>query len=103
MFAITMPFPGNKLYDEAIKSGLVKLDDTWEKFVYSGVGVGGIQAPVLTTNALSATDLQYWANRAYKEYYFRPSYILNKLLSIRSLKDLKMCYNGYKMLKKDTS
>ena len=90
-------------YDEAIKSGWVTLDDTWEKFVYSGVGVGGIQAPVLTTNSLSATDLAYWANRAYKEYYFRPSYILDKLLSIRSLKDLKMYYNGYKMLKKDTS
>ncbi len=101
MFAITMPFPGNKLYDEAIKSGLVKLGDTWEQFVYSGVGVGGIQAPVLTTNALAATDLAYWANRAYKEFYFRPSYIFNKLLSIRSLKDLKMYYDGYKMLKND--
>jgi len=101
MFAITMPFPGNKLYDEAIKSGLVKLDDTWDKFVYSGVGVGGIQAPVLTTNALSAKDLEYWAKRAYKEYYFRPSYIFNKLLKIRNLKDLKMYFDGFMMLKKD--
>ena len=56
-FAITMPFPGNKLYDEAVKSGLVKLDDAWDQFVYSGVGAGGIQAPVLTTNSLSANDL----------------------------------------------
>lgn len=101
MFAITMPFPGNKLYDEAVKSGLVKLDETWDKFVYSGVGVGGIQAPVLTTNALSAADLQSWATKAYKEYYFRPSYILNKFFSARSIKDLKMFYDGYKMLKKD--
>jgi len=101
MFAITMPFPGNKLYDEAVKSGLVKLDDTWDKFVYSGVGVGGIQAPVLTTNALSAKDLEYWAKRAYKEYYFRPSYIFNKFLKIRNLKDLKMYYDGFMMLKKD--
>jgi radical SAM superfamily enzyme YgiQ (UPF0313 family) len=101
MFAITMPFPGNKLYDEAIKSGLITLDDTWDKFVYSGVGVGGIQAPVLTTNSLSAADLKYWAKRAYKEYYFRASYILNKLVGIRNLKDLKMNYNGYKMLKND--
>jgi len=101
MFAITMPFPGNKLYDEAVKSGLVKLDDTWDKFVYSGVGVGGIQAPVLTTNALSAIDLEYWAKRAYKEYYFRPSYIFNKLLKIRNFKDLKMYYDGFMMLKKD--
>ncbi len=102
-FAITMPFPGNKLYDEAIKSGLIQLDDTWDKFVYAGVGSGGIQAPVLTTKSLSAKDLEYWAKKAYREFYFRPSYIIKKLLRIRSLEDLMMYYNGYKMLKKDTA
>ena len=101
-FAITMPFPGNKLYDEAIKSGLITLDDTWEKFVYSGVGSGGIAAPVLTTKAMSAQDLEMWAKQAYREYYFRPSYIFKKLLRIRSFKDLMMYYQGYKMLKEDT-
>lgn len=100
-FAITMPFPGNKLYDEAVKSGLVKLDDTWDQFVYAGVGSGGIQAPVLTTDVLSAVDLANWAKIAYKEYYFRASYIIQKLLSIRNLKDLTMYYQGYRMLKKD--
>ena len=102
-FAITMPFPGNKLYDEAIKSGLIQLDDTWDKFVYAGVGSGGIQAPVLTTKSLDAKALEDWAKRAYREYYFRPSYIFQKMLKIRSFEDLKMYYNGYKMLKKDTS
>jgi len=97
-----MPFPGNKLYDEAIKSGLIQLDDTWDKFVYAGVGSGGIQAPVLTTKSLDAKALEYWAKKAYREYYFRPSYIFQKILKIRSLKDLKMYYSGYKMLKKDT-
>jgi anaerobic magnesium-protoporphyrin IX monomethyl ester cyclase len=75
-FAITMPFPGNKLYDEAVKSGLVKLDDAWDQFVYSGIGTGGVQAPVLTTQTLSANDLAMWAKKAYHEYYFRPSYIM---------------------------
>jgi hypothetical protein len=44
-----------------------------------------------------------WAKKAYHEYYFRPSYIMQKVLKIRSLDDLKMYYNGYKMLKKDTA
>ena len=101
-FSITMPFPGNKLYEEAIKSGMVQLDDMWEKFVYAGVGSGGIQAPVLTTKSMSAEDLAYWAKRAYREFYFRPSYVLKKILSIRSFNDIMMYYNGYKMLKKDT-
>ncbi|MEM3173112.1 MAG: radical SAM protein, partial [Candidatus Nitrosotenuis sp.] len=102
-FAITMPFPGNKLYEEALKAGMIQLDDTWDKFVYAGVGSGGIKAPVLTTHALSAEDLAYWAKKAYREYYFRPSYIIKKLLRIKSIKDLKMYYNGYRMLKKDTA
>jgi radical SAM superfamily enzyme YgiQ (UPF0313 family) len=102
-FAITMPFPGNKLYDEAVKSGMITLDDTWDKFVYAGVGAGGIQAPVLTTDALSAADLEYWAKKAYKEYYFRASFIWKKLLQTRNLKDLFMYYNGFKMLLKDTA
>ena len=102
-FAITMPFPGNKLYDEAIKSGMVNLNDTWDKFVYSGVGSGGIQAPVITTKSLKPKDLEYWTKRAYREYYFRPSFILKKLLRVRSLGDLIVYYNGYKMLKKDTA
>jgi len=101
-FAITMPFPGNKLYDEAVKSGMIQLDDTWDKFVYAGVGSGGVQAPVLTTQTLSADDLAAWCKQAYHEYYFRPSYIFQKMLKIRSIKDLKMYYNGYTMLKKDT-
>jgi len=102
-FAITMPFPGNKLYDEAIKSGLIQLDDTWDKFVYAGVGAGGIQAPVLTTKSLSAEDLEYWAKKAYREFYFRPSYIIKKILKIKSFGNLLMYYHGYRMLKKDTS
>lgn len=102
-FAITMPFPGNKLYDEAVKSGMIQLDDAWEKFVYAGVGSGGIQAPILTTKSLSAEDLEYWAKKAYNEFYFRKKYIIKKLLSIRSLQDVLMYYRGYKMLKKDTS
>lgn len=100
-FAITMPFPGNKLYDEAVKSGLIHLDDAWEKFVYAGVGAGGIQAPLLTTKAMSAEDLKKWAKIAYKEYYFRTSFILKKILKIRSIQDIIMYYNGYKMLKHD--
>jgi hypothetical protein len=97
-----MPFPGNKLYDEAVKSGMIQLDDTWDKFVYSGVGSGGVQTPVLTTNTLTAQDLEMWAKKAYHEYYFRASYILQKMLKIRSLSDLKMYYNGFMMLRKDT-
>jgi radical SAM superfamily enzyme YgiQ (UPF0313 family) len=101
-FSITMPFPGNKLYDEAVKSGLIQLDDTWEKFVYGGVGAGGIQAPVLTTESLAASDLEYWTKKAFREFYLRPSYIMKRLLSVRSIGDLMTYYNGYKMMKKDT-
>jgi len=56
----------------------------------------------LTTDSLAASDLEYWTKKAFREFYLRPSYIMKKLLSVRSLNDLRTYYNGYRMMKKDT-
>ena len=34
-------------------------------------------------------DADVWARRAYRKFYFRGGYVLNKLLRIRSLRDIK--------------
>jgi len=101
-FSITTPFPGNKLYEEAVKSGMVNLDQDWDNFLYTGVGFGGINAPpLLTSNSLTAEDLVRWSKIAYREFYYRPSYIMKKIFSIRSIRDLKMYSKGFRMLRKD--
>ena len=95
-FAITTPFPGNELYKQAVRSGLVNLDDDWDKYVYASLGK--VETPMLTTSDLSKEDLVYWSRRAYREFYFRPSYILHRMFSIRSWRDFSTYFAGLRML-----
>lgn len=93
-FAITTPFPGTKLYELYLdsKSG----DVSWENFLYEGAGRK--VTPVFQGDWLSRADLQYWARRAYKEFYLRPSYVWQRIRQITSLVDLKVNLKGLSML-----
>ena len=93
-FAITIPFPGTKLYELHLedKNG----DVSWEDFIYQGTG--SQVAPVFETDGLCRADLQYWVRRAYREFYLRPSYIWQRIQRITSLGDLKVDIRGLSML-----
>ena len=73
-FSVATPFPGTKLYDIYLKNN--RHDISWENFIYEGTGSS--ISPVFETNLLSRSDLQYWARRAYREFYLRPSYFWQK-------------------------
>jgi radical SAM superfamily enzyme YgiQ (UPF0313 family) len=92
-FSITTPFPGTELY-EAYKSGSGTIDD-WDKFIYAKVK--NIDAPIFETKRLSRADLESYIKTAYKEFYIRPSYIFKRLISLRTLSDLKVNLKGFGM------
>jgi len=93
-FAVTMPFPGTRLYRLYLDS---RKNDRilWESFVYDRAG--SQIAPVFETNVLSRTDLQYWIRRAYKEFYLRPSYLWRQIRQTTSIRDLKVNIKGLLM------
>jgi len=88
-FAIAMPFPGTKLSEYYSKK-----DIPWKSFVYAGNQV----SPVFESDNLSSDDIQYWASRAYKEFYVRPSYVWQRLCRVRSIGDVRVLANGMHML-----
>ena len=94
-FAVTTPFPGTKLYERYLieRKGAVI---PWESFVYAGSG--GAVTPVFESNLLSREDIQYWARRAYREFYLRPSYLWQRMRSVKSFGDLKVSVRGLSML-----
>lgn len=94
-FAITTPFPGTELYNLYLKSK--KNIVPWENFVYERTG-SKIATPVFENDELNRTDLQYWARRAYKEFYLRPSYIWQRIRQVTSLGDLRVNIKGFSML-----
>ena len=93
-FAITIPFPGTKLYDLYLKD---KGDGiSWESFIYEGIGRR--VTPVFESNNLSRVDLQRWIKRAYKEFYLRPSYLWQRIKQTTSIGDIRVNFEGFSVL-----
>ncbi|MDY6912475.1 MAG: radical SAM protein, partial [Chloroflexota bacterium] len=87
-FAITTPFPGTRLHEMYQNQNGTGSNVAWEDFIYEGTG--NAISPVFENEDLSRDDLQYWAKRAYREFYLRPSYIWQRLAQIKSLGDARV-------------
>ena len=92
-FSVTIPFPGTDLYNLYLDSG--NKNTKWDDFIYASLKSSS--APVFETESLSKEDLQAWNARAYKEFYFRLSYIWRRFIGMRSLGDLKTNIKGFLM------
>jgi radical SAM superfamily enzyme YgiQ (UPF0313 family) len=69
--AIT-PFPGTELYDNLDKYGT--MSEELRDFTYQGASL--------------------LRQRAYKKFYSRPSYVLRRLMEIRTINDIKAAFKG---------
>ncbi len=85
-FAITTPFPGTRLYYEWEKQGLIKLKD-WSYYL--------LHEPfaIYKHPNLSNEDIKHYYEKAYREYYLRLRFIINRFKkSLKNgtvLKDIK--------------
>ena len=69
-FGFTTPFPGTELRDEAIKNGWI-LDKSMEAVKYEDC--------IMNATSLPTQELKTYLNKAYRSFYFRPSYIFKRL------------------------
>ena len=81
-FNVAVPRSNTSFRSEALNQGLI--DDSLEVMDQSGNEV------TIGTGTLSREELQKLKNKAYRSFYFRPSYILQKLLSLRNWTELKI-------------
>ena len=80
-FSLPMPHPGTKL-GEAVRSDGTMLSE-WDLF-------DDVSHPKVPTGNLSLEKVWELRNRAYREFYLRPSYILRRATRITSRKELMM-------------
>ena len=92
-FSVTMPFPGTELYNLYLNAG--NKNTNWDDFIYASLKSSS--APVFETESFSKEDLQEWNAKAYKEFYFRLSYIWKRFIGMRSIGDLKTNIKGFSM------
>ena len=85
-FNITTPYPGTELNKNAGQYGKI-LSHDFSKYT--------IWSPIFIPTGITSEDLTKLHHQAYVEFYLRPTYILKRLMKIRSFSDIKVYLNGF--------
>ncbi len=92
----TMPFPATDMYRLALERKIIK-KDVWLDFA-SNPTPNFI--PPLWEELVTAGELNSFIKKAYHQFYFRLSYLIKRLLALRSFDEFKIKVRaGLKMLK----
>jgi anaerobic magnesium-protoporphyrin IX monomethyl ester cyclase len=83
---ITTPFPGTVLFDWAKERDLI-LSYDWDDYNFA--------KPIMRLENLDEHEIKELYNIMYKSFYLRPKYIMKKILSIRSIEDMKILSEGF--------
>jgi anaerobic magnesium-protoporphyrin IX monomethyl ester cyclase len=84
VFHITTPFPGTTLYDIARKSGELRSDVNFDAYM-----LGFSEEVPYVPKGLTAERIKDIEYLAYSQFYLRPSFLLKRLLEIRSVTDIQ--------------
>lgn len=88
MFTLATPCPKTPLYSLALEDNTVN-SDYWQQFT---LGKINYRFPYLVP------DAEKWIKTAYREFYFRPSYILKQISKIHSLDAFKKHWWAFKSM-----
>ena len=91
-FSINMCYPGTSLYEFARENNLLLAKDFKEFDMTHG--------PVVKTLDMKREELGHILARAYREFYFRPRYVLQTLFNINNFYEVKRVLRSMKSLLK---
>ncbi len=89
-FSINMCYPGTSLYDYSKDNNLL-LAKSFKEFDMT-------HGPVVKTKDMERSELESILSRAYKEFYFRPAYIIQTLRHLTDLDEIKRVFRSLKSL-----
>jgi len=87
-FHALTPFPGTELYDNLDKYGT--MSDDLNDFTYQGAA--------FIPHTMTRDEIALLRQLAFKRFYSRPAYIFRKVLSLRSINDVKAVLKGAKSM-----
>ena len=89
IFNITNPYPGTQMFDWALKNGHLRTLDC---------NCYDLANSVLELPTVSSEDINRMYKIAYREFFFRPKYLLRRLRRIRSWTDLKLNLQAFRSI-----
>ena len=85
-YSMTVPWPGSDMWTRAVAEGLVDAD-YWAEYVRNE-GTLTRPLPVFADTPSYRRFIEASVSRAYRAYYLRPAFIVNRILSLRSPRDV---------------
>jgi radical SAM superfamily enzyme YgiQ (UPF0313 family) len=85
LFNITTPFPGTQMFTWAKENGYLKSED-WAKYDLSNM--------LMELPTISPEKIEYYYKKVFRMFYWRPSFILKRILRLRSWNDIKMAFKA---------
>lgn len=85
---ITTVLPGTDLYFETLERGILKRD-VWREYAMGEIPSVDLKGLRIPGKDYSVDDLEKMQARAYRRIHFRPTFVLKKLRTMRSLKQLR--------------
>ena len=83
---VVIPYPGSKLYAEALKNGWFRVDPKdYERF--------DMKEPVMTTPDMTPEEVMQLCDEIYK-VFLTPQFIIKQIVRIRSVRDVKYSVRG---------
>ena len=84
---IAVPVPGTDFYKH-VKENNYLLTEDWSLY-------NPMKRPVFSYPELSADEIAYYSSHGLRQFYLRPSYILDRIRSIENLSDLNAYFNNF--------
>ncbi|MFC1815085.1 B12-binding domain-containing radical SAM protein [Thermodesulfobacteriota bacterium] len=91
-FSINMCYPGTSLYEYAKKNDLLLVESFKEFDMTHG--------PVVRTLDMERRELEHILARAYKEFYFRPRFVLQTMRHMNNIDEIRRAFRSLKSLTK---
>ncbi len=82
---VLTPFPGTEIYAEALERGIIKRD-VWQEFAARPTADF---CPPVWEEHLTRAELEALLVEGYRSFYLRPSYVLKRLVKLRSWAEFK--------------
>jgi len=89
-FSISMCYPGTSLYEYAKESGLL-IAKSYKEFDMT-------HGPVVKTLDMERDELEHILAKAYREFYFRPGFILQTMLNMKDMDEIKRVLRSLRSL-----
>lgn len=89
LFNITTPYPGTQMFDWARRNGHLRTLD-WNDY--------DLANSVLDLPTVSSEDVNRMYKIAYREFYFRPRYLLRRLTKLHGFEDLKANLQAFRSI-----